>query len=160
MANHQSYNPVMSKHSKSPEIREGDTPMSLADCLQQARKEAGLTLDQLSDESGLSKTYLWELEHDEQGQKKPSADTLMKLVTPLRTTIADLLGRATVRVNDAAVELNDSLKEFCEWMKMTDRELAEDEIQDLATMRFRGGQPKTRDDWDDLYRTLKRTTKR
>lgn len=134
--------------------------MSLAQRLQQARKEAGLTLDQLSDESGLSKTYLWELEHDEDGVKKPSADTLMKLVAPLRTTIADLLGLQTVQVNNQKVEISQSLQEFCEWMKKTDRELSEDELRDLATMRFRGGQPKTRDDWDDLYRTLKRTTKR
>lgn len=73
--------------------------MSLAARLQQARKEAGLTLEQLSDESGLSKTYLWELENDVKGVKKPSADTLMRLVTPLRTTIADLLGRPTVQVD-------------------------------------------------------------
>ena len=134
--------------------------MSLAERLREARKETGLTLDQLSDESGLSKTYLWELENDKESQKKPSADTLMKLVTPLRTTIADLLGRPTVQVAEQNVEISDSLQEFCKWMEKTERKLSENEIQDLATMRFRGGQPKTVDDWDDLYRTLKRTTKR
>ena len=134
--------------------------MPLAERLLRARKEAGLTLDQLAEESGLSKTYLWELEHDDDGVKKPSADTLMKLVTPLRTTIADLLGRPTVQAGNGRVELSDSLREFCRWMKKTDRELSDDEVRDLATMRFRGGQPKTVDDWDDLYRTLKRTTKK
>lgn len=134
--------------------------MSLAERLQKARKEVGLTLDKLSDASGLSKTYLWELENDKEGQKKPSADTLMKLVTPLRTTIADLLGRPTVQVAEQKVEISDSLQEFIDWMTKTERELSKDEIHDLATMRFRGGQPKTVDDWDDLYRTLKRTTRR
>lgn len=105
------------------------------------------------------KTYRWELEHDEDGVKKPSADTLMKLVAPLRTTIADLLGLQTAQANDQKVEVSQSLIEFSDWMKKTDRELSEDELRDLATMRFRGGQPKTRDDWNDLYRTLKRTTK-
>ena len=132
--------------------------MSLAERLQRARKEAGLTLEQLSDESGLSKTYLWELEHDEEGLKKPSADTLMKLVNPLRTTIADLLNLPSVRVNNQNIEVSKSLDEFRDWMRKADRELSEDEIGDLATMRFRGGQPKTVDDWHDLYRTLKRTT--
>ncbi len=132
--------------------------MSLAERLLRARKDAGLTLDQLADASGLSKTYLWELEHDDEGLKKPSADTLLKLVTPLRTTIADLLGRPTVQINSDRIEISDSLREFCEWMKKTERELSEEEVRDLATMRFRGGQPRTRDDWDDLYRTLKRTT--
>lgn len=134
--------------------------MSLAERLREARKEAGLTLDQLSEESGLSKTYLWELENDKESQKKPSADTLIKLVTPLRTTIADLLGRPTVQVAEQKVEISDSLQAFCKWMEKTERKLSQNEIQDLATMRFRGGQPKTVDDWDDLYRTLKRTTKR
>ena len=134
--------------------------MSLAERLLQARKDAGLTLEQLADESGLSKTYLWELEHDTEGTKKPSADTLMKLVTPLRTTLADLLNLPSVQVDSQKVEVSKSLREFCDWMKETNRELLEEEVRDLATMRFRGGQPKTRDDWDDLYRTLKRTTKR
>jgi transcriptional regulator with XRE-family HTH domain len=134
--------------------------MSLAERLREARKEVGLTLDQLSEESGLSKTYLWELENDKESQKKPSADTLIKLVTPLRTTIADLLGRPTVQVAEQKVEISDSLQEFCKWMEKTERKLSKIEIQDLATMRFRGGQPKNVDDWDDLYRTLKRTTKR
>lgn len=119
-----------------------------------------MTLEELSDASGLSKTYLWELENDAEGVKKPSADSLMKLVGPLRTTIADLLGRPTVQVDNEHVEISDSLQEFLDWMKKTDRELSKDEVSDLAAMRFRGGQPKTRDDWDDLYRTLKRTTRK
>ncbi len=134
--------------------------MSLAQRLQQARSDAGLTLDQLATESGLSKTYLWELENDQAGVKKPSADTLMKLVTPLRTTLAELLGLPTVQANNQTVELSKSLRDFRDWMKKTGRDLSDEEVRDLATMRFRGGQPKTVDDWDDLYRTLKRTTKR
>ncbi len=134
--------------------------MSLAERLKRARKDAGLTLDQLADASGLSKTYLWELENDRDGLKKPSADTLMKLVTPLRVTIADLLNLPSVKVNNRSVEISKSLRDFCNWMKQTGRELTQEEVNDLATMRFRGGQPKTRDDWDDLYRTLKRTTQR
>lgn len=133
---------------------------SLAERLRRARKENGLTLDKLAVDSGLSKTYLWELENDAEGVKKPSADTLMKLVGPLRTTIADLLGRPTVQVNAEQFEISDSLEEFLDWMQKTDRELSRDEVRDLAAMRFRGGQPKTRDEWDDLYRTLNRITQR
>lgn len=149
--------------SKSPKKQAPEAKIpadSLAGRLRRARKENGLTLDKLAEDSGLSKTYLWELENDAVGVKKPSADTLMKLVGPLRTTIADLLGRPTVQVAAAQVEISDSLKEFLDWMKKTDRELSNDEVRDLAAMRFRGGQPKTRDDWDDLYRTLKRITQR
>lgn len=150
----------MSKSRKKPASDAKAGQDSLASRIQHSRKDAGMTLEELSDASGLSKTYLWELENDAEGVKKPSADSLMKLVGPLRTTIADLLGRPTVQVDNEHVEISDSLQEFLDWMKKTDRELSKDEVSDLAAMRFRGGQPKTRDDWDDLYRTLKRTTRK
>jgi transcriptional regulator with XRE-family HTH domain len=150
----------MSKKPNKPALVPNIPQDSLAGRLRRARNENGLTLDKLSEDSGLSKTYLWELENDVEGVKKPSADSLMKLVGPLRTTIADLLGLPTVQVNAEHFEISDSLKEFLDWMKKTERELSTDEVRDLAAMRFRGGQPKTRDDWDDLYRTLKRITQR
>jgi transcriptional regulator with XRE-family HTH domain len=150
----------MSKKPNKSSIVPNIPQDSLAGRLRRARNENGLTLDKLSEDSGLSKTYLWELENDVEGVKKPSADSLMKLVGPLRTTIADLLGLPTVQVNAEHFEISDSLKEFLDWMKKTERELSTDEVRDLAAMRFRGGQPKTRDDWDDLYRTLKRITQR
>lgn len=134
--------------------------MPLAQRIQEARKQAGLTLDQLATESGVSKTYLWELENDENAEKKPSADVLLRIATALKTTIAELMGLPTVQANDRKVEISKSLQEFREWMAATNRALSDDEVRDLAAMRFRGGQPRTRDDWDDLYRTLKRITKR
>lgn len=134
--------------------------MSLAHRIQEARKQAGLTLEQLAAQAGVSKTYLWELENDEQEEKKPSADVLLRIGTALKTTIAELMGLPTVQTNDRNVEISKSLQEFRDWMAATERPLSDEEVRDLATMRFRGGQPRTRDDWDDLYRTLKRITKR
>jgi transcriptional regulator with XRE-family HTH domain len=134
--------------------------MSLAKRLQEARKEAGLTLEQLAAASGVSKTYLWELENDEGGVKKPSAEVLLRIAVPLNTTIADLLNQPVVRVRRANVSVSNSLLEFRDFMQQIGEPLTEDEFADLATMRFRGGQPKSRDDWHDLYRTLRRTTRR
>lgn len=134
--------------------------MSLAQRLRGARKEAGLTLEQLAVESGVSKTYLWELENDEGSQKKPSAELLLKLVGPLKTTLADLLSLPAVRVNDTCIDVSQSLVEFREFMERIGEPLNDEEFGDLAGMRFRGGQPKSKDAWFDLYRTLKRTTRR
>lgn len=134
--------------------------MSLAQRLRDARKEAGLTLDQLAADAGVSKTYLWELEHDEEGQKKPSADVLLKIAEALKTTIADLLSLPAVQVNRKKIDVSRSLIEFRDWMAQIEQPLTEEEFKDLAAMRFRGGQPKSKDDWYDLYRTLKRTTRR
>jgi len=132
--------------------------MSLAERLKEARKEAGRTLEQIATEAGISKTYLWELEHDEGGEKRPSADVLLRIANALKTTIAELLGQPVVEVNKTKVGVSGSLIEFRELMQQLGQPLSEDEFNDLAAMRFRGGQPKTKTDWYDLYRTLKRTT--
>lgn len=134
--------------------------MSLAQRLRDARKEIGLTLEQLAAASGVSKTYLWELENDEEGQKKPSAEVLLKIALPLRTTIAFLLEQPVIQVNHGKVDVSKSLIDFRDFMHRIGEPIPEEEFRDLATMRFRGGQPKTKDDWHDLYRTLKRTTRR
>ena len=84
----------------------------------------------------------------------------MKLVNPPHTTLADLLNLPSVHVNNQTVEVSKSLKEVCGWTKEAGRLLPKDENGDLTTMRFRAGQSKTIDGWDDLYWTQDRTTKR
>lgn len=54
----------------------------LGDKLKALRKEKGLTLDKLATDSGLSKSYIWELENRE--SQRPSAEKL--------TALADVLG--------------------------------------------------------------------
>lgn len=132
--------------------------MSLASRIRMERERASLTLDELAERAGISKTYLWELEHDEKGQKKPSADVLLRLSKELSLSIAELLSLPSVRIDDTKIDLTRSLIEFREWMEKIGEALNDDELSDLAAMRFRGGQPRTKEDWHDLYRTLKRTT--
>lgn len=71
--------------------------MSLARRLRQAREAAGFTLEELAERSEVSKTYLWELEKDEAGEKKPSADILLRIANALSVTLAELLGLPAVR---------------------------------------------------------------
>lgn len=151
---------LMGKKAKYSEQSNQDQERSLAERLRKARADARLTLEQVAAAAGISKTYLWELEHDEEGVKKPSADVLLKIAEALKTTIADLLGLPAVQVNKTTIAVSRSLLEFRDWMSQIGQPLHEDEFNDLAGMRFRGGQPKTKDDWYDLYRTLKRTTRR
>ena len=132
--------------------------MLLAERLRKSREKAGMTLDQLAKAAGVSKTYLWELEKDGGGSKKPSADLLLKIANALSITLAELLDLPSVKADNRAVELSESLGEFVERMRNLQSPLTEVEIRDLATTRFRGGQPKTADDWHDLYRVLKRLT--
>jgi transcriptional regulator with XRE-family HTH domain len=139
-------------------LRGEKTEMSLAKRIQDERKRAGLTLDQLAEKSDISKTYLWELEQDETGQKKPSADVLLKIANALSVTISDLLGLPSVQVKSTSVTLPSSLIAFRDQQTKLGNKLSDQDLRELATMRFRGAQPRTVDDWTALYLAFLRTS--
>jgi transcriptional regulator with XRE-family HTH domain len=128
--------------------------MSLAQKIRKLREGKGLSLDELAARAKISKTYLWELEQDTAGTKKPSADVLLRIATALSTTLADLLSLATVKIQQSAVEVPPSLKDFQHRMAGQDTPLTEEDLRDLAVMKFRGGQPQTADEWHQLYLLL------
>lgn len=128
--------------------------MSLAARLRQFRESKGLSLDELATQAKISKTYLWELEKDTDGERKPSADVLLRIAAALSLTIADLLALPTVQVREGAVQLPPSLREFRERMAKMKDPLSEQDLRDLAVMKFRGGQPQTPDEWHQLYLML------
>ena len=127
--------------------------MSLAKKIRDERKKAGLTLDELAEAAEISKTYLWELEQDESGQKRPSADVLLKIANALSLTIADLMGLPSVRVQQETVNLPKSLNEFRQQQLKLGNKLTEKDLQELAGMKFRGGEgtSRTADDWFGVY---------
>jgi transcriptional regulator with XRE-family HTH domain len=128
--------------------------MALAEQLRRFREKEGLSLDELASKAQVSKTYLWELERDTAGEKKPSASVLLQIARALSVTIADLLELATTQVQDKSMEVPTSLTDFQERMQKLGTPLSEHDLRDLASMRFRGGQPKTADEWHQLYLTL------
>ncbi len=134
--------------------------MTLAKRLKQERKRAELTLDQLAEKADVSKTYLWELEQDETGEKKPSADVLLKIADALSITISNLLGLPSVKMDSESVDLPPSLVKFRDQQQKLGNKLSDQDLQELATTQFRGGQPKTVDDWTVLYFALVRTSKK
>jgi transcriptional regulator with XRE-family HTH domain len=133
---------------------------TLAARLRHFRERAGLSLDVVAEKAGISKTYLWELEKDTAGEKKPSADVLLRIAAALSVTIADLLDLPTVQVKQRKVELPRALRDFRERMVALHTPLSDDDVRDLALMRFRGRQPETADDWHQLYLALLNTSGR
>ncbi|WP_275199717.1 helix-turn-helix transcriptional regulator [Bradyrhizobium sp. CSA207] len=63
---------------------------TIRDRIKSLRKKAKLTLDQLSEQAGLSKSYLWELENRE--LPRPSGEKLVGLAKALDVTVDYLLG--------------------------------------------------------------------
>jgi transcriptional regulator with XRE-family HTH domain len=125
--------------------------MSIAERLRKMRESEGFTLDELATKASISKTYLWELERDTAGEKKPSADVLLRLASALSVTISDLLDLPPTHVEGGWVELPSSLQEFKNRMALLGTPLGDQDVRDLAAMKFRGGQPRTADDWHQLY---------
>jgi transcriptional regulator with XRE-family HTH domain len=134
--------------------------MSLATRIRDLRESRHMSLEDLASKAGISKTYLWELEKDEAGVKKPSADILLRIATALSTTIADLMSLPSVRVQQNQVQIPPSLNEFQTRMESMGTPLSTDDIRDLAVMKFRGGQPHTADEWHSLYLILAASAKR
>ena len=118
--------------------------MSLAKRLRKFRESQELSLDEVATRAKISKTYLWELEKDTSGEKKPSAEILLRIANVLSVTIADLLDLPTVQVRETAVELSASLQEFRDRMKRQRIPLSQQDLHDLASMKFRGGRNSTR----------------
>ncbi|RQR34863.1 helix-turn-helix domain-containing protein [Burkholderia sp. Bp9142] len=58
----------------------------LCDKLRELRKQRGLTLDQLAERAGMSKSYIWELENRE--SQRPSAEKLSALADVLGVTVS------------------------------------------------------------------------
>lgn len=134
--------------------------MSLAKRLKQYREKAGLSLEQLADAARTSKGYIWELENDESEKKKPSAEMLMRIADALSITLAELLGLPTITVKKEKVSISKSLLEFKKQMELLGKPLSDEDLKGLAGMSFRGGQPRSVDEWHDLFLTLDRISKR
>ncbi len=77
---------------------------ALGDKINKLRKEKGLTLDQLGERTGSSKSYIWELEN--KNPPRPSADKLSKIAAQLGVTIEYLLDQEhRVTEEDATDEM-------------------------------------------------------
>ena len=79
------------------------------------RKRKRLTLDQLANASGSSKSYIWEIEN-KAGKVRPSAQKLQAIADVLQVTVAFLVGdEAQADAEDEAffrryIQLSDSNK--------------------------------------------------
>lgn len=134
--------------------------MALSDKLRELRDDKGLSLDDVAKKAKISKTYLWELERDTLGSKKPSADVLLRIANALGTTLAQLLSLQTIQGAEGPIELPPSLNQFAEQMKRLGIDLTDNDLRDLAATKFRGAQPETVTEWHQLYLLLDGTSRR
>lgn len=126
--------------------------MNLSQKIRQLREEKEWSLNKLAEMAGVSKAYLSQLENNV--SKQPSAEVLLKIASALRTTIADLLDKPVrVHAKDFG-EMPDGLRELIDEQGDT-LDIREEDVKMLMSIRYRGNQPETPEDWEHILRTIR-----
>jgi transcriptional regulator with XRE-family HTH domain len=110
------------------------------------RTDRNMSLSDLATSAGVSKSHLSVIENG--AGARPGAAILHKLAVALGVTLADVLGRE-VRAQPPA-EIPTSLLEFAK-----ERHLPQADIDMLASIAFRGEQPRTTERWSYIYTAIK-----
>jgi transcriptional regulator with XRE-family HTH domain len=113
------------------------------------REQAGLSLGQLAQTAGVSKSYLWALENDSTAVR-PSGEKLYEIARVLKVSIADLLGREVLLKENTKLSIPDSLRDFAR-----EDGIPETDVRALARIKFRGEQPRTKERWRYIYNAIR-----
>ena len=117
------------------------------------RTEKGLTLDGLATLSGLSKSFLWEVEQDHSGI---SGRRLLQVADALDASVEYLLrgGAVPKDYEQPSIEMPRSLGELAEELGLTFGQtmmLLEIESSIVARRGNKSRRAKSKDDWQSLY---------
>jgi transcriptional regulator with XRE-family HTH domain len=126
--------------------RDRDEAKEIGHRLQRYRNDLGWNLSKLAEEAGMSKGYVWAIENGE--VPRPSGRKLYDLAKALGVTMSDLLGRELLSEPHSSIPV--SLREFA-----AERQLPEADVEMLAGIQFRGGQPQTKERWALIYSTIR-----
>lgn len=123
-------------------------PASVGSQIRRYRAERGLSLNALSEAASVSKAYLSELENGQ--ASRVSGEKLYAIAEALGVTMSDLMGRRLIKEPPSTIP--DGLREFA-----TQNNLPEADVQMLARIEFRGGQPQSPNRWAHIYSAIRDT---
>lgn len=126
--------------------------------IRELRQAKDVALATLAERTALSKGYLSELETSPTAN--PTLDVLLRIAQALDVTIADLVDAPRAQPADASGNLPDGLRQFLRERQKTSRPLEGETVLWLASARFRGRKPVTKEDFAYLYRSLRESTDR
>lgn len=127
--------------------------------IQYVRNQRGLTLEELAEKSAVSKSFLWEVEHDRSGI---SGDKLLRVANVLGASLDFLLRGQPAPENyqPPVIEIPRELGEVAEELGLTYRQtmaLLEVDKSIVARRSSKNVSPrKSADDWKALYDAVKR----
>jgi transcriptional regulator with XRE-family HTH domain len=124
------------------------TEEPLGQRLRRYRSDAGLSPTELAERARVSKSYISSLESETEPERRPSAEILYKLARALGVAMSDLLGKTPVLASSQ--ERTRELLLFALQYR-----LPESDIEMLASIQFRGDQPRTVERWRFIYEAIK-----
>jgi transcriptional regulator with XRE-family HTH domain len=116
------------------------------------RNRKGWSSGQLSEESGVSRGYLWQLETG--GKDKPSLEVIERLARALEVSVADFVEEES-KAPPVSQPLPPGLALFVR-EKSGKYGITKSDIEMLRSIHYRGKQPVQSDDWDLLYLFLRK----
>lgn len=126
---------------------------TLGEKIKELRNSKGWSLDELAQQSNVSKAYLSQLENGE--SERPSAEILYKIATTLGTSISSLLGKTLV-VEDDPNEIMDNLRKAQLKYGIPENFLGRLAASAKRTDDKKGRKDYSPEDWNYLYETLRR----
>jgi len=126
--------------------------MKLHARLKEVRMSHDLTLKALAERTGLSVSYLSDIER---GRTTPSLSTLEALATSLEMTVIDFLTGVDFAGETTSASLPPGLAELLEDEEYRS-EITPEWVDMLSKIQLRGKRPHTKEDWLILYLQLKR----
>lgn len=126
--------------------------MKLPERLKELRTNKDLTLKGVGERSGLSVSYLSDIER---GRTTPTLGTLEVLAEALEVSVIDLLTGVDFAGEQTEASLPLGLSELLQDSEYGD-EITADWVETLSKIQMRGKRPQTKREWLELYLHLKR----
>jgi transcriptional regulator with XRE-family HTH domain len=121
------------------------------------RQGKGWSLADLSEQSGVPKAYISDLENGAAG--KPNIQYVFNVAEALDVTLDDLVRDATAKEQRSkrrsSGDLPPGLAELQKELKFTDEPLSDDDVERLAQVNFRGNRPKDKEGWRFIHQAIK-----
>lgn len=128
--------------------------MKLGDRIANLRKQKSISLPQLAQRAGISKSYLWAIEKGEE-EANPSIEILFKVAEGLETTVADLLGEEGVKPRTSISKIEPELEKLIEERRRAGKPIPEDRILAMTQIKTRRkGKKITKEDWSLFYQLI------
>lgn len=122
--------------------------MALSENLRKLRKQKGYTLVEVGQKTGISVSFLSDMERD---RTKPSLDTLGKLAECYQVSLNDLIGDTGAETSTKDFPLPEGLQEL-----LSEISVEKDIVDLLLTMESRATRrASSKEDWKQYYYSLK-----